>query len=99
MAEVRNFIENMLHWRLSELTSVRKSDAMAIYGPMDSNLPVLVRDEIERISSDDSQKDILTIQLDTGGGVVDSVEKTVEVLRHHYESIDFMVLPQFVWND
>ncbi|MXW15145.1 MAG: serine dehydrogenasease [Rhodothermaceae bacterium] len=90
MAEVRNFIENMLHLRLIELASVRKSDAMAIYGPMDMNLPALVRDSIEATSSE-YRNDILTIQLNKGGGLVDSVEKTVEILRHHYESIDFII--------
>jgi len=90
MAEVTNFIENMLHWKLMELASVRNSDAMAIYGPMDVNLPELVRDRIESISSD-YREDMLTIQLDTQGGLVDPVEKTVEVLRHHYEHIDFII--------
>ncbi|MYI42672.1 MAG: serine dehydrogenasease, partial [Rhodothermaceae bacterium] len=93
MAEVRNFIENMLHLRLIELASVRKSDAMAIYGPMDKSLPALVRDNIESIPSD-YRNDCLTIQLNTGGGLIDSVEKTVEILRYHYKSVDFIIPAQ-----
>ncbi|MCY4674075.1 MAG: serine dehydrogenasease [Bacteroidetes bacterium] len=88
MAEVQNFIENMLLWRLSQLASVTESDALAIYGPMHSDLPSLVRDRIENL---DNRDDTLTILLDTGGGWVDSVEKTVEVLRHHYNCIDFII--------
>ena len=91
MTEVRNFIEGMLRWNLlGKLTLVMESDAMAIYGRMDSSLPVLVRDEIER-TPPDCRKDILTIQLDTGGGLIDSVEKTVEVLRHYYRRVDFII--------
>ena len=64
MARVQNFIENMLHWRLSTLASVKKSDAMAIYGPMSSDLPSMVRDRIESLAN---VSDKLTILLDTGG--------------------------------
>ncbi len=88
MARVESFIETMLYWRLSELASVRGSDAMAIYGPMHSDLPSLVRDGVESI---DNRNEKLTILLDTGGGLVDSVEKTVEVLRHHYKCVDFII--------
>ncbi len=73
-----------------ELASAKNSDAMAIYGLMDVNLPELVRDRIESTPSD-HRNDMLTIQLDTEGGSVDPVEKTVEVLRHHYEHIDFII--------
>lgn len=88
MAEVQNFIENMLFWHLTNLASATESDALAIYGPMHSDIPSLVKDRIEEL---ENRNDTLTILLDTGGGLVDSVEKTVEVLRHHYERVDFII--------
>ncbi|MCY4234428.1 MAG: serine dehydrogenasease [Bacteroidetes bacterium] len=91
MARVQNFIENILQWQLKKLASNKRSDAMAIYGPMNSDLPWLVRDKIEALGNRNTK---LTILLDTGGGLVDSVEKTVEVLRHHYDHIDFIILGQ-----
>lgn len=35
--------------------------------------------------------DILTIILDTGGGLVDSVERTVGIIRQHYRQVDFII--------
>ena len=34
MAEVRGFLERMLEVQLEQLASLRKSDFLAIYGPM-----------------------------------------------------------------
>ena len=94
MAEVRNFIEEMLQWHLGELASTRHSDVMAIYGPMHNRLPAVVREKIEEMIENEHSNDTLTILLDTGGGLVDSVERTVEVIRQHYESVDFIIPDQ-----
>lgn len=94
MAEVKDFIERMLEWQLSQLASIRKSDVMAIYGPMYENLPALVRDEIERMMEIQPNNNTLTILLSTGGGLVDSVERTVEVIRQHYGYVDFIIPDQ-----
>ncbi|MXW15451.1 MAG: serine dehydrogenasease [Rhodothermaceae bacterium] len=94
MAEVKDFIEKMLQWQLIQLASIRKSDVMTIYGPMYENLPALVRDEIERMMEVQPSNDTLTILLNTGGGSVDSVERTVEVIRQHYGCVDFIIPDQ-----
>ncbi|MCY4304191.1 MAG: hypothetical protein OXC62_05340, partial [Aestuariivita sp.] len=36
----------------------------------------------------------LTILLNTGGGLVEAVERTVDVIRHHYEIVDFIIPDQ-----
>lgn len=92
MAEVRNFIERMLKWQLDQLASTRTTDVMVIYGPMYDYLPELVKAEIEEMRKEvENYNTTLTILLDTGGGSVDSVERTVRVIRHHYDVVDFII--------
>ena len=85
MAKVRGLVENMLELQLGRLASIRKSDVIAIYSPMHNGIPGAVRDEIEWLAENGEHQNTLTIILDTGGGLVDSVERTVEVIRHHYD--------------
>ncbi len=91
MARVSVFIEKMLDLHLNQLASTRKTDVMAIYGEIDELLPEQVRDELERMNESNSSHRTLTILLDTWGGVVDSVEKMVDVIRYHYERVDFII--------
>jgi len=93
VAEVRAFIENILKLQLERIASVREMDVMAIYGPMNYGLPATVKDVIEH-SLKPENNDKLTILLDTGGGLVDSVERTVEIIRYHYDQVDFIVPDQ-----
>lgn len=91
MAEIRNFVERMLDWQLDQLASTGTTDVMVIYGPMHDYLPELVKVEIEEMRKEvENNNKTLTILLDTGGGSVDSVERTVRVIRHHYDVVDFI---------
>ena len=94
MSEVRRFLEHLVEAHLSELAQICKSDVMAIYGPMISALPGVVRVEVERLSRREEFNGRLTIVLDTGGGLVDAVERTVDVIRHHYNMVDFIIPDQ-----
>ena len=91
MSKARDFLESMLQLHLSNLASITNSDVMTIYGPMINALPGAVRDRVEWLSVNRECPDILTIILDTGGGLVDSVERTVGVMRQHYSQVDFII--------
>ncbi|MCY4099906.1 MAG: hypothetical protein OXF46_03205 [Rhodobacteraceae bacterium] len=93
MAKVRNIVESILGWHLEKVASIRKSDVMVIYGPMFPGLPGLVREEIEKVALS-NQNEVLTILLDTGGGLVDAVERTVGIIRHHYDIVNFVIPDQ-----
>ena len=80
--------------RLSELAAVCESDVMVIYGPMSPDLPGVVRTEVEQLSEQHKFNSQLTVMLDTGGGLVDAVERTVDVIRHHYDIVDFIIPDQ-----
>lgn len=91
MSEVRGFIEHLAVMHLSDLAKNRQSDVLSIYGPMSYQLPGIVREEIEQLSKVDTFNGNLTILLDTGGGLVDAVERTVDVIRHHYKFVEFVI--------
>ena len=76
MAEVRGFLERMLEVQLEQLASLRKSDFLAIYGPMSDGLPAAVRHELENLIDDTEHKSKLTIILNTGGGLISASQKT-----------------------
>ena len=84
----------MLQWQLGQLALTGKSDVVVIYGPMHIGLPAIVRDEIEEMAENGNNSSTLTILLNTGGGLVDSVERTVGVIRQHYEFVVFIIPDQ-----
>ena len=94
MAEVRGFLERMLEVQLEQLASLRKSDFLAIYGPMSDGLPAAVRHELENLIDDTEHKNKLTIILNTGGGLINPVERTVGIIRRHYDQVDFIIPDQ-----
>ena len=94
MAKVRGFLERMLEVQLEKLASLRKSDFLAIYGPMSDGLPAAVRHELENLIDDTEHKNKLTIILNTGGGLINPVERTVGIIRRHYDQVDFIIPDQ-----
>ena len=78
ISEVRGFIEHLATMHLTDLAKHCQSDVLSIYGPMNNQLPGIVREEAEQISKESAFNGKLTIMLDTGGGLVDAVERTEE---------------------
>ena len=64
---------------------------MAIYGPMIHELPGVVRAEVEKLSKSEEFNSRLTIVLNTEGGLVEAVERTVGVIRNFYDIVDFII--------
>ena len=58
------------------------------------HLPAAVRDDIEKLVKDAERRNKLTIILDTGGGSIDSVERTVGIIRRRYDQVDFIIPDQ-----
>jgi len=74
----------------------KKFDADVIYynGPTHFLLINHFRDLIERIASYPNKKQRLCVFIKTSGGAVEPVEKMVDIIRHHYETVWFFV-PDF----
>lgn len=62
------------------------------FGEIHPLLDKSFRDFIEELKKDtDFERDRLTVILNTPGGSVETVEKMVNVIRHHYEELYFIV--------
>jgi hypothetical protein len=85
---VETFLNDMAY-KLGELFEP-KSNVIAIVGAILGNLATKVRDAIESIPADQKKPDVIVV-LDTGGGVVEIIERIVTCLRHHFQSVHFVI--------
>lgn len=67
------------------------SDVIYYHGPMHPHLLKEFRNFIEKIVEQPDKKKTLCIFLKTPGGLVEPVEKMVEIIRHHYEYVHFVI--------
>jgi hypothetical protein len=66
-------------------------DILHYYGELRYNYFSYFRSSIEEISSRHERRETLGICLMTPGGQAEAVEKMVEVIRHHYDNVYFIV--------
>ncbi len=89
-AQVNDFVEKQLDDCAASIAKILQSDVMTIRGSIWSGLENAVRHAVEQGKSPDSQK--LAIILDTDGGIIEVVERIVEVIRYHYNEV-IMIIP------
>lgn len=93
MREFDSQIRETAMERLKAIEGCLKTDAIFFFGPIDPTIKNLFRDMIEKLKSDPVKEDWKTISviLQTTGGSAEIVEKLVEILRYHYESVNFVI--------
>jgi hypothetical protein len=84
-------IKEILNQNLEKLESHFDSDVVFYFGEIHPSYEKLFRDFIEILKEDKPGKDRLTILLNTPGGSAETVEKMVEIIRHHYKEVYFVV--------
>ncbi|SEO44067.1 Serine dehydrogenase proteinase [Duganella sp. CF517] len=87
-------IRNQLQDYSSALENLLGGDVMFYCGQIHPNYLIPFRHFIEAIVAQAGKKDTLNIFVRTGGGSAEMVEKMVEIVRHHYSSVHFIV-PDF----
>lgn len=87
-------IRNQLQSYSNELEGLLDGDVMFYCGQIHPNYLIPFRHFIEELAGQDGKKDTLNIFLRTGGGSAEMVEKMVEIVRHHYSFVHFIV-PDF----
>lgn len=89
-----HYVEAELNTRLLSLGDVMGSDVITLVAPMQGGVDDLVRNLVEEIPSDGTQRQTsLSVVLETNGGSIEVVERIADVLRHHYPDgdINFIV--------
>ncbi|MYY46611.1 serine dehydrogenasease [Elizabethkingia anophelis] len=89
-------IHQLLEEKLLELEEHFDADILTYYGPFDGGENILLR-IIEELAMDENKKDKIYIILTTGGGSATVVERIVNILRHHYKEVNFIV-PDFAYS-
>lgn len=77
-----------LNTYLGKIEEVLDADALTIYGPILFGLENVVKETVELFQNRRSR---IAVVLDTPGGTVEVVERMVEVIRHHYDEVNFLI--------
>ena len=84
-------MKDLLNERLSRIEEHLDGDAAFLLGPIFPQLTRSFRDFIENLPGTKSRSSRLILLLNTPGGDVETVEKLVEIIRHHYQEVFFVV--------
>lgn len=93
MREFDSQIRETATERLKAIEGSLKTDVVLFFGPIVPAVKNQFRDMIENLKPDPAEENQETISviLQTPGGSAEIVEKLVEILRHHYKSVNFII--------
>lgn len=84
-------IKQMLDGHIEKIEGNLDRDVLAVFGSINFGLEHRVRDAITAIGQEKRRKKVAVI-LDTGGGIVEVVERMVDIIRHFYDDVQFVVV-------
>jgi membrane-bound ClpP family serine protease len=84
-------IQELLNERLRKLEEHFEADVIFYYGELAPLIEKHFRDFIEALKQDERARSRLVIILNTPGGSAETVEKLVDIVRHHYSEVYFVV--------
>ena len=88
MRPVDHHVRVHLNRYLNTIEEVLGSDTLAIFSPILPGLEHIVKDAVESLPN---RKPKLSVILDTLGGAIEVVERMVNIIRYHYEEVDFFI--------
>lgn len=91
MRETDAQIKDVLADRVKALEDHLAADVIFFYGPIYPSIQKLFRDFIDKLRADGTPRSRLAVFLNTPGGSAEIVEKLVEIIRHHYSEVYFVV--------
>lgn len=90
-------IKSLLNEKLVELETHLDADVLVYYGGIVNGNENLLLQLVEDLASDPNKKEKLYIVLTTGGGSAGVVERYVNIIRHHYDEVNFIV-PDYAYS-
>ncbi|MEX0715429.1 MAG: hypothetical protein WD066_02525 [Planctomycetaceae bacterium] len=91
---MREFDKQILEIARDRIVAIEdhlQADAVFFYGPIFPSLEKTFRDFIENLRADDSGRQRVAIILTSPGGSAETVEKLVDIVRHHYGEVYFVI--------
>ena len=92
-----SLIKKELNRQLSELEAHFEADFLTYYGPIQGGLENFFLKLIEDLAADEDKRNRLCIMLTTTGGSAEVVERCVNIIRHHYNEVYFIV-PDYAYS-
>lgn len=89
-------IHRLLNEKLQDLEAHFDADILTHFGPFEGGENFFLK-VVEELSVDPNKKDRINIVLTTGGGSANVVERFVNILRHHYTEVNFIV-PDYAYS-
>lgn len=89
-------IHTLLGNRLNDLEKHFRADVLTYFGPFEGGESAFLR-IIEELVNDPNKKEKIYIVLTTRGGNATVVERIVNILRHHYNEVNFIV-PDYAYS-
>lgn len=86
-------IKDILDQRLLRLIELFDGEVIFFYGAIHEAVIKFFRDQLEQLKASQSHSRLVMF-LNTMGGSAETVEKLVEIIRHHYAEV-FFVVPDF----
>jgi hypothetical protein len=74
-----------------KIEEVLECDVIHVYGELRAGIVTHLRDVIETLAAREGKRNALGICITTPGGQAEVVEKCVEIIRHHYDHLNFIV--------
>jgi membrane-bound ClpP family serine protease len=90
-------IKSLLDSNLNDLEKHLNADVLWFYGPIHDGSEQAFLELVEQLAEDDNKKEILYIILTTPGGSAVAVERYVNIVRHHYKEVNFIV-PNYAYS-
>lgn len=91
MRELDDHVKEVLNKRLLALEDHFQGDCVFYYGPFFPSIEKRFREFIELLKNDGEKKERLVVFVNSSGGSAETVEKLVEIIRHHYTEVYFVV--------
>ena len=90
-------IKDLLNEKLLKIEGKLNTDIFCYYGTIANGLENDIVSLIEELSKDTAKREKLTVILTTPGGSALAVERYVNIIRHHYNTVDF-VIPDYAYS-
>lgn len=94
---VNKATQNELNNLLKKMEELFESDFLNINGPIGGGLDTMLLNIVEELAEDGKKRDRLLVMITTNGGDALTVERIVNIFRHHYSEVNFIV-PDFAYS-
>ena len=96
----RDFIDeangNLINNKLLELEQYLDSDILVYYGEIINGVEQRIKDICEDLNNDQDKRQKLTVILTTPGGSLAPVERMVNIFRHFYNEVNY-IIPNYAY--